>query len=497
MSVNYAELKVIYEELKENIINSVCNKVTQFDNDTVLIEFRKNSKNLPILININSRFNFIGLSYYYQPAPKNPYSFTSTARKYLLNEKVIDIKQIENDRILYIIFSDFQLIIELLGKNGNIFIVDNESTIVGILKARSSEKRKEKIGEKYNPPFGQTQRVFEVREEILRLNKGSFIDNITFYYMKKIAFSKIDESINSLSSELNKIDQSINKFSLELEVEDRNDYKKIADTIIANINTVEDFLRDIKSKKREKAGTITLKDENALILNIELDPDKSAGENAGYYYELSKKKIKKIEQIRFLLAKQTERREETIKKLSEFEKIRSNIENNLLDPYEYLCSIRKKDEKDKDKYQIKSKNTRTNSTVNKAIKEKTKGGSNFNIIQLPSGTTVVAGKSGTGNLEILRKFGKGGFWWFHTRDFQGPFVILLDENLTNIDRDYAATLAVYFSRARNSGKASVIYTRCKHVRPIPGEKGKVIYSNEKEIQVYIDDQSIKQIFSQA
>jgi predicted ribosome quality control (RQC) complex YloA/Tae2 family protein len=77
----------------------------------------------------------------------------------------------------------------------------------------------------------------------------------------------------------------------------------------------------------------------------------------------------------------------------------------------------------------------------------------------PSGRTVVVGKSGAGNDYIVRKKAGKGDLWFHVKGIPGAHVLLPKSGkqpITIEDKEFAAGLAVHFSRARGKGKVEVI-----------------------------------------
>ena len=79
--------------------------------------------------------------------------------------------------------------------------------------------------------------------------------------------------------------------------------------------------------------------------------------------------------------------------------------------------------------------------------------------------------------------------WLHTKDIPGAHVIISAANGTPDETSIheAASLAAYFSKARNSSKVPVDYTLRKYVNKPSGAKpGYVIYTDQKTI--YADPQ---------
>ncbi len=454
MSINYCELEKIVLDLKDFIIGSTIKKITQYNKNALIIEFRKQNKDLDLFLFIDSKYTFLGVCNFWGTAPKNPYHFTVVARKYLSNLVVIDFYSEKNDRILHIKFEQYQIIAELTGKNGNIFLVDKDNKILAVLRNRIGEKRIEKAGQRYIALGSKTQKEFTIREIFLKDPKIAFIKAVTDYYLKELATDKIVNQKKILENELKRKNQYLEKLNIEFDGIDENIYKQTADLIIENINNID----SVKDK-----------------LKLKLDEGKTASENAQYFYQLYKKQIRKKRQLQEFINSVKYKINRIINEISILKRTLLELENGQINAENIL---------------------RSNFDFDKSKEEFSKIESNplYSIIKTENGKKIVIGKSAAGNNEILKKFGKGNFWWFHIRDFQGPFVILMDQNLTPQEIKICGALALHFSKAKNSGKASVIYTKCKYVKPIPKTIGNATYSKEREIIAFSDSNLIKKLF---
>lgn len=104
----------------------------------------------------------------------------------------------------------------------------------------------------------------------------------------------------------------------------------------------------------------------------------------------------------------------------------------------------------------------------------------------PDGIPVLIGKNNRQNDQVTFKHSQPDDLWFHTKDIPGSHVILRcggaepsPEALTA-----AATLAAYFSKARQSATVPVDYTRRRNVKKPAGAKpGFVIYDHQKTLYV--------------
>ena len=94
------------------------------------------------------------------------------------------------------------------------------------------------------------------------------------------------------------------------------------------------------------------------------------------------------------------------------------------------------------------------------------------------GFHIYVGKNNYQNDEITFKLAVGSDWWFHAKDIPGSHVIVKAENKEITDKTFeeAASLAAYYSKAREAPKVEVDYIQRKNLKKVPsGAPGFVIY----------------------
>lgn len=101
------------------------------------------------------------------------------------------------------------------------------------------------------------------------------------------------------------------------------------------------------------------------------------------------------------------------------------------------------------------------------------------------GYQILVGRNNVQNDELTMKIAHPNDMWFHTKDIPGSHVIVRTTgDIPEKSLIEAASLAAWFSKARNSSKVQVDYTRVKYVKKPSGAKpGMVIYVNHKTIIV--------------
>jgi predicted ribosome quality control (RQC) complex YloA/Tae2 family protein len=105
----------------------------------------------------------------------------------------------------------------------------------------------------------------------------------------------------------------------------------------------------------------------------------------------------------------------------------------------------------------------------------------------PGGLEVLVGRNNKENTALTHRIGRSTDHWFHVQGFPGSHVLVRSggKDLQLPDILFAAQLAAYHSKARQSGNVAVDYTRIKQVwRPKGESGGKVNYTGQKT--VYVD-----------
>ncbi len=103
----------------------------------------------------------------------------------------------------------------------------------------------------------------------------------------------------------------------------------------------------------------------------------------------------------------------------------------------------------------------------------------------PSGLEVLVGRNNRQNDQLTFRTAGDYDLWFHTQEIPGSHVLLRLTPGTapdTADLHFAANLAAYYSRARQSEQVSVVYTEPKHVyKPKGAKPGMTVYKHERTL----------------
>jgi predicted ribosome quality control (RQC) complex YloA/Tae2 family protein len=247
--------------------------------------------------------------------------------------------------------------------------------------------------------------------------------------------------------------------------------KRIADfyfRIKENENSEKDRIKGevlLANIFRVKAGDSSIDAENFYdenkVISIELDPTLSAADNAQKYFKKYSKKKRTIDATRLQI-------EKTEAELACYKELIYELENitkteELADIADEMSELRLLKPQKRDKHEKKSKPR---------------------LIEF-EGFKIFVGKNNLQNEKLFRESKKTDFW-LHIKDFHGSHVIISAESrqvpVSVIER--AASLAAFYSEARQADKCEVVCCQIKNVsKPSGFGMGKVVYKNEKTLIV--------------
>jgi len=203
--------------------------------------------------------------------------------------------------------------------------------------------------------------------------------------------------------------------------------------------------------------------ESGKEVLVPLDPSLSPRENVAEYFKQYRKLLKKAEHFKSR-KREIEEELETILILKEV--VQKATKKEELEPF-----LRKKEKEKKEKKR-------------------------FKVFKLPSGNKIVVGRSSKENELITFRLANKNDLWFHVKNTPGSHVILrLESGKEPSEEDIllSASAAVFFSKAKDSGKVPVDFTEVKNVKKPKGTPtGFVTYSGERT--VYVSSELFKNIF---
>jgi predicted ribosome quality control (RQC) complex YloA/Tae2 family protein len=139
MALDGIFLHSIVIELKQYLINSKIDKVNQPEKDEIILTIRCSGTTKKLLISASSNYPRIHFTNTAKQNPMQPPMFCMVLRKYLIGSRIIDIRQIDGDRLLVIdvessdelgFNSIYSIVVEIMGRHSNITLLRQRDSLV-------------------------------------------------------------------------------------------------------------------------------------------------------------------------------------------------------------------------------------------------------------------------------------------------------------------------------------------------------------------------------
>ncbi len=282
------------------------------------------------------------------------------------------------------------------------------------------------------------------------------------YYQQQLnqqTFSQLHHQLSQkLKTMLRKLHQKADDFQQRLTLSDQADtYRQQADLLMAHPHAWKPGLTQVELTDFDSGAPVT----------IPLDPDKTGIQNAQRLYKRHQKQKRARNAILPLLTAVTE-------EIQYLEQVDAALQQLLV--YSQTSDLETLED-------IRNELIDQGYLDIPYVREKKSNAPNFRHFKSPSGHELLVGRNNNQNDILTSKVATDYDLWLHSQEIPGSHVLLrLNAGAVPSDADlaFAADVAAYFSRARQSEQVPVIYTQPKHVyKPKGARPGMVIYTHEK------------------
>ncbi|MBN3945787.1 MAG: fibronectin-binding domain-containing protein [Nostoc sp. NMS7] len=284
------------------------------------------------------------------------------------------------------------------------------------------------------------------------------------YYSNQINQQLFSQLRHQLSQKLHnilaKLGNKAQTFKTRLQQSDQADeYRQKADLLMAHLQNWEPGMKEI----------ILADFDTSLPVAIALQPDKNAVQNAQSLYKQHQKLKRARSAVEpLLLSVQTE-----IEYLEQVEAAISSI-----DTYQTAEDLRALEEI---REELIGQKYLEDPEYRKSSANEVPS-TNFHRYVTPSGFEVLIGRNNRQNDQLTFRVAGDYDLWFHAQEIPGSHLLLRLEPgavAEEVDLQFVANLAAYYSRARQSEQVPVVYTQPKHVyKPKGAKPGIAIYKQE-------------------
>ena len=471
MALNAETIGQLGEELNERLKDGRIEKIRQPEKDLLLFGIRRYGESSRLLIRAggpNARMHLTERSY---ENPQNAPMFCMLLRKYLKGARILDIRRVNDDRILVMTLEgrtelgdevQLQLVTELMGRAANVILVGEDGRILDCLRRLTPGENVRRAllpGLRYElpekPPSEHRPAVepaADSGESISALLDARY-GGLEQHELQRRRAQELTKTVRRLR------DRQQRKLAAQTEelrrTENMEQIRQEAELLKANLYRV-------------RRGDRSLECENyyepdSPPVMLELDPLKSPQQNLENRYRRYRKAKGAREHLGTLIAEGEKLLDYLNSVLEELDRAESEQELNGIRGELESVGMLKKGGREKKKTKPKPQKT-----------------PEFLRFESPDGWEILVGRNNTENDQLTLKYARRTDYWLHVKNLHGSHVILRCEGREPSETALkaAAELAVRFSQAREGGKCAVDYTMVRNVKKGAGAlPGKVTYQN--------------------
>lgn len=534
-------------ELNQTLQNGRVTKISQPYPNEVILTIRANRTNYPVLLSANPRYARFQITQIPYTNPAVPTNFTMMLRKYLEGAKLLEIKQLDNDRVVYFKFLtrnelgdklSLLLSAEIMGRYSNVILI-NQSTnkIIDTIKHVGMDQNRYRTllpGATYRQPptqnkenpFEQDSNTFEeliqkypnrevLADNLLKQYQGISRDNALALADKLHSSNNFVQAFNDFLAMTEDPIPTMNGSNFSIFADNPNDKKfttlsEMLDVFYhtkANRDRVQQQggqLLHVIRKNLQRNKKKLKKLSNELKATENADEYRIKGEVLTTYLYQIKRGMTKItlpnfydnnKEITISLSNQLSPSQNAQKYFKKYQKLKNAVtfvnEQIELTKKEvaYLEEIQTQIElaTPADLNDIKTELQQEGYIKKK--QQKSKHSSRVKINKPESfiasdGTEILVGKNNLQNEKLTLHTAKKTDIWLHAKNIPGSHVIIKSNNPSDETLFEAAMLAAYFSKFRSSANVPIDYVQVKNIRKPNGSKpGFVIYEGQKTLTV--------------
>lgn len=534
-------------ELNQTLQNGRVTKISQPYPNEVILTIRANRTNYPVLLSANPRYARFQITQIPYTNPAVPTNFTMMLRKYLEGAKLLKIKQLDNDRVVYFEFLTrnelgdklpLLLSAEIMGRYSNVILI-NQSTnkIIDTIKHVGMDQNRYRTllpGATYRQPptqnkenpFEQDSNTFEeliqkypnrevLADNLLKQYQGISRDNALALADKLHSSNNFVQAFNDFLAMTEDPIPTMNGNNFSIFADNPNDKKfttlsEMLDIFYhtkANRDRVQQQggqLLHVIRKNLQRNKKKLKKLSNELKATENADEYRIKGEVLTTYLYQIKRGMTKItlpnfydnnKEITISLSNQLSPSQNAQKYFKKYQKLKNAVtfinEQIELTKKEvaYLEEIQTQIElaTPADLDDIKTELQQEGYIKKK--QQKSKRSSRVKINKPESfiasdGTEILVGKNNLQNEKLTLHTAKKTDIWLHAKNIPGSHVIIKSNNPSDETLFEAAMLAAYFSKFRSSANVPIDYVQVKNIRKPNGSKpGFVIYEGQKTLTV--------------
>lgn len=463
------DVNAVLTEMAPACVGGFIQKIQQPTPETIILSLRRPGRSLSILLSTHSQYGRVHILSQKIPSTPTPPSFCQYMRAHLLGAHIHRLTQTPDDRIVWFELKKgeqvFFLVVALTGRSANIFVLDAQITVL-----RSLKPSRQPVGQPFTltpcpwgadtPAFPSLNdaevRSFPVSERIEASHSTSEL-NASLEDQRHRQIAHLRKHVKKLERRIAKLTQDFEKVNAYRE------YARYGELLKSHVSAM--------GRGQHHITVIDYFDEKLPELTLPLNPEKDGPENLKDYFT----KHGKFTGAQKNLVPRLEQAKAELTKLQQgLQALESGKEADL-----------------QVSEQVPAQSDRQAQPHNpQPSKPKRQPAVPYRQFYSQEGYAILVGKTAKDNDAVTFKASKPDDLWLHARGTPGSHVVVKLEKKQQVPPETlkdAATLALFYSDLRKSGKGEVIHTLRKNVRKPKGAKpGSVTVTQEKNLWVFVD-----------
>lgn len=543
----------LVEELKNQFVGSKVMKIYQPFEQELQIVLRANRQNRRLAFSIHPQYYRLHETVEKPNNPEHAPMFCMLMRKHLENAIILDIRQVDNDRIVEFDLTGrdelgdaqiYRLIIELMGRHSNLLLVNGKGVIIDCMKhvnlSQNAYRSLQPGGMYLRPPVRQEQ--VNIWQEAIPSDLNIHQLGQAIQGMGAFASQAIRDEVergNELKDVLENFKQAVQQGPATLYHLENQRYafyccslpihtaKQQTFTTLSKL--VSDYYQEKVRIDRIKQMTGDLSRHLKQLIDrhqqklAKLQGDRQIAEAAdeyrvkgelltAYSYQVAKGatsiSLPNYYADEQLLVIELNPRKTAIENsqhyFKQYMKYREALqyietqEQQAMEALHYLetvlMQLEHADLEDVEPIKQELMEQGYSSKKQQSLKKRAKiKGNAPREFQATDGTKIYVGRNNQQNDELSLKQAAKDYWWFHAKNIPGSHVIVASSQLTDQTRTEAAEIAAYYSKFQHSANVPVDMIQVKHLRKPNGAKpGFVVYEGQTTLFVTPDSNKIQQ-----
>lgn len=505
MALSLAECASIVMELRQALVGGFIQKIHQPRPLLLTLDVRAPGQSRSLLVCVDPRFARLHLISQKLENPPAPPTFCSFLRSHIEGGRIIGISQEPEDRIIYIMMQKagqaYTLVIALTGHQANVHVLNEEKSVL-----RSLRESRLTVGDAYQPPalrpgnqklsppsppvpdpLPPDEAVLHTPGVAEKMNPDAVPQEKNLAFETRYPVSaelearygqwEQEEGRNSLLQQqlaqdrkaLKQANRKIQALQEDGQRTERfREYARYGELLKSH-------LQEIK-KGQEAITLVDYYDPNLPALTLPLNPSKDAVWNMEDYFKKYQKYVGAQEHLH-------PRVEQARQEVGRLERKLTQLKQGILDP-------------DLSSPPQHSRGASVPS-VTPPPKIKPAPAREYRMFTSADGLPILVGKTAKENDYLTFKVAKPDDLWLHARGTPGSHVVVRLEKGSAVPPETlkdAATLTLWFSDLRKSGKGEVIYTLRKFVKKVKGQKpGAVMVDREKSVWIELKEERLARL----